>query len=89
MASDDALPVASVLATECTVIKMILITGGKVTPVRYEYGLQDDSGQEENVRTFIHVFDSRMSRKIITHVFGCSNDHFLVHMTMRTRHEMA
>jgi hypothetical protein len=36
----DALPVASLTVTSGV---------GKVTPVRYEYGQQDGSGQEEKV----------------------------------------
>jgi putative transposase len=43
-----ALPVASLTATSSTVIGMLPVGGGKVTPVRYEFGQQDGSGQEED-----------------------------------------
>lgn len=48
LATRTALPVASHSATSGTDIGVVSILGGKVTPVRYECGLQDTSGQEEN-----------------------------------------
>jgi putative transposase len=48
LAAQSALPVASPTATSGTVAGMVPAGGGKVTPVRYEYGPQDGSGQEEN-----------------------------------------
>lgn len=43
-----ALPGASLAATSGTPTGMVPAGGGKVTPVRYEYGQQDGSGQENN-----------------------------------------
>jgi putative transposase len=43
-----ALPVASQAATPGTAADPRSAGGGKVTPVRHEYGQQDGSGQEEN-----------------------------------------
>jgi putative transposase len=43
-----ALPVASPAAKPDTVAGMVPAAVGKVTPVRYEHGQQDGSGQEEN-----------------------------------------
>ena len=43
-----ALPVASLTVTSGTAANTVLAGGGKVTPVRYEYGQQDGSGQEED-----------------------------------------
>ncbi|WP_306391168.1 RNA-guided endonuclease InsQ/TnpB family protein [Telluria beijingensis] len=43
-----ALPVASLTVTSGTAANILLAGGGKVTPVRYEYGQQDGSGQEED-----------------------------------------
>lgn len=48
LAAIKALPVASLTATSGTVANILLAGGGKVTPVRYEYGQQDGSGQEED-----------------------------------------
>jgi len=47
-AAQSALPVASPAATSGTAAEMRSVGGGKVTPVRYEHGQQDGSGQEEN-----------------------------------------
>jgi len=44
----SALPVARPAATPVTPVGVLPAGGGKVTPVRYENGLSDDSGQEEN-----------------------------------------
>ena len=46
LATGTALPVASHLVTDGTKIGMVPVLGGKVTPVRYECGLEDTSGQE-------------------------------------------
>jgi putative transposase len=46
-AAQTALPVASPAVTLGTAAGVRLAGGGKVTPVRYEYGQQDDSGQEK------------------------------------------
>ena len=43
----SALPVARPTATSVTAAEMGSAGGGKVTPVRYEHGQQDGSGQEE------------------------------------------
>jgi putative transposase len=51
-AAQSALPVASPTATPDTVAGMGPARGGKVTPVRYEHGQQDDSGQEESDARF-------------------------------------
>lgn len=48
LAAIKALPVASLTATSGTAANIVLAGGGKVTPVRYEYGQQDGSGQEED-----------------------------------------
>lgn len=48
LATGTALPVASHSAMNDTGIGIISISGGKVTPVRYECGQQDTSGQEIN-----------------------------------------
>jgi putative transposase len=48
LAARTALPVASPAATSGTVAGMGPAAVGEVTPVRYEYGQQDGSGQEEN-----------------------------------------
>jgi len=45
LAAIKALPVASLTATSGTAANIVLAGGGKVTPVRYEYGQQDGSGQ--------------------------------------------
>jgi putative transposase len=47
-AAQSALPVASPAATPGTAADMGSAGGGKVTPVRHEYGQQDGSGQEQN-----------------------------------------
>ena len=52
LAARDALPVASPAATPGTVAGMVPAAGGEVTPVRYEHGQQDGSGQEENAAHF-------------------------------------
>jgi len=46
LATETALPVASHPVMEDTKIGLIPVLGGKVTPVRYECGLKDASGQE-------------------------------------------
>lgn len=46
--AQSALPVASPAATSDTFVGMMPAKVGKVTPVRYECGQQDGSGQEEN-----------------------------------------
>ncbi len=46
--SQNALPVASRTAMCGTALGALPAAGGKVTPVRHECGLQDDSGQEED-----------------------------------------
>jgi putative transposase len=48
LAARTALPVASPAATSGTVAGMHPAPVGEVTPVRYEHGQQDGSGQEEN-----------------------------------------
>jgi putative transposase len=48
LAAQTALPVASSAATQDTAAGDGPAGDGKVTPVRYEYGQQDGSGQEEN-----------------------------------------
>ncbi|MCD2519542.1 helix-turn-helix domain-containing protein [Massilia sp. G4R7] len=48
LAAVTALPVASLTATSGTAAGISPAGGGKVTPVRYEYGQQDGSGQEED-----------------------------------------
>lgn len=50
LAAITALPVASLTATSGTAASILLAGGGKVTPVRYEYGQQDGSGQEEDAK---------------------------------------
>ena len=47
-AAHSALPVASPAVMPGTAAGMGLAAGGKETPVRYEYGQQDGSGQEKN-----------------------------------------
>ncbi|MGX9221400.1 RNA-guided endonuclease InsQ/TnpB family protein [Massilia varians] len=51
-----ALPVASLAATPGTAAGLGLAGGGEVTPVRYEHGQQDGSGQEENGAHFCPHF---------------------------------
>ena len=46
--SRNALPVASRTVTSGTASGALPVVGGKVTPVRYEFGQQDGSGQEED-----------------------------------------
>jgi len=46
-AAQSALPVASSAVTSGTAAEMNSAGGGEVTPVRYEHGRQDGSGQEE------------------------------------------
>jgi len=52
LAARPALPVASPAATPGTAAGMHPVAGGKVTPVRHEYGQQDGSGQEEDGEHF-------------------------------------
>jgi putative transposase len=52
LAAQSALPVASLVATPGTAADMGSAAVGKVTPVRYEYGQQDGSEQEENRARF-------------------------------------
>ena len=52
-AVSSALPVARPAATPVTPAGVLPAEGGKVTPVRYENGQQDGSGQEEND---VHVY---------------------------------
>lgn len=47
LATETALPVASQSVTSDTGVEIISTLGGKVTPVRYECGFQDTSGQEK------------------------------------------
>jgi putative transposase len=56
LATETALPVASPSSNGGAAMGMVPTVAGKVTPVRYECGQQDTSGQEENRA---HVFDSR------------------------------
>lgn len=51
LATETALPVASQSVTNDTRMRSS-IPGGKVTPVRYECGQEDASGQEENAEHF-------------------------------------
>jgi len=55
-----ALPVASLAATSGTAVGIWSTLGGKVTPVRYEHGQQDGSGQEEDAEHFCSRLDSRL-----------------------------
>ena len=48
LATENALPVASQSVTNDIGLEMIFIPSGKVTPVSYECGHQDTSGQEKN-----------------------------------------
>ena len=48
LAAQTALPEASQAVTRGTAAGTVPAVGGKVTPVRHEYGQQDGSGQEEN-----------------------------------------
>jgi putative transposase len=56
LAVRTALPVASPAATSGTVAGMVPVAGGEVTPVRYEHGHQDGSGQEEDAAHFCARF---------------------------------
>ena len=56
LAARTALPVASPAATSGTVAGMVPAAGGEVTPVRYEHGHQDGSGQEEDAAHFCARF---------------------------------
>ncbi|MDN4036752.1 zinc ribbon domain-containing protein [Massilia sp. YIM B02443] len=47
LAAQTALPEASQAVTRGTAAGTVPAAGGKVTPVRHEYGHQDGSGQEE------------------------------------------
>jgi putative transposase len=57
-AAQSALPVASPAVTSDTLVGMVPVGAGKVTPVRHECGQQDGSGQEENDAPFEHIFES-------------------------------
>ena len=48
LATETALPVASPSSNGGAAAGMVPATAGKVTPVRYECGEQDTSGQEKN-----------------------------------------
>lgn len=48
LAAATALPEASPAVTPDTAAGLAPARGGEVTPVRYEHGQQDGSGQEEN-----------------------------------------
>ena len=48
LATITALPEANQLVTEDTTVERFSIVVGEVTPVRYECGQQDTSGQEKN-----------------------------------------
>ncbi|GIW28210.1 MAG: hypothetical protein KatS3mg070_1573 [Meiothermus sp.] len=48
LATATALPVASPSGNGGTAAETVSAAGGKVTPVRYEEGQQDPSGQEKN-----------------------------------------
>ena len=52
LGAGTALPVASPAVTPGTAAGQSPAGGGKVTPVRYEHGRQDGSGQEENAAHF-------------------------------------
>jgi len=52
LAARTALPVASPAATLDTAARMVPAADGEVTPVRYEHGQQDGSGQEEDAAHF-------------------------------------
>ncbi len=56
LATKTVLPVASYSVMNSTEIGMVSISGGKVTPVRYECGLKDASGQEKNREHFCSHF---------------------------------
>ena len=60
LATETALPVASPTSNGGAASGTVPAVVGKVTPVRYDGGQQDTSGQEENVRTFAHFLDSRL-----------------------------
>jgi len=72
-AARTALPVASPAATSGTVAGMGPAAVGEVTPVRYEHGQQDGSGQEEDAAHFAHVFDSSVLMSLRT-TAGCSQE---------------
>jgi len=59
LATETALPVASPSSNGGAAAGIVPAVVGKVTPVRYDGSQEDPSGQEENVRTFAHIFDSR------------------------------
>ena len=56
LAARTALPVASQAVTPGTVVGLEPVGGGEVTPVRYEHGHQDGSGQEEDGAHFCTRF---------------------------------
>jgi putative transposase len=56
LATINALPVASQSVTKDTEVGIISTSGGKVTPVRYEGGLKDTSGQEINRNHICSLF---------------------------------
>src|SRR5262249_11135853 len=56
LATRNALPVASQSVTKDTEVGIISTSGGKVTPVSYEGGLKDTSGQEINREHICSLF---------------------------------
>jgi len=58
LAARTALPVASPAVMPGTVAGMVPAAVGEVTPVRYEHGQQDGSGQEEDAAHFCARFES-------------------------------
>jgi putative transposase len=56
LATKNALPVASQSVTNDTEVGAMSTSGGKVTPVRYEGGLKDTSGQEEKREHICSLF---------------------------------
>lgn len=60
LVAKTALPEASQAVTHGTAAGTVQAVGGKVTPVRDEYGQQDGSGQEENGVHICASFDSSL-----------------------------
>ena len=56
LATETALLVASFVGNDNTALEKVFNVVEKVTPVRYECGLQDASGQEENCEHFCSHF---------------------------------
>ena len=54
LATTTALPVASPSSNGGAAARIGLVVAGEVTPVRYEAGQQDRSGQEGNVHVCTH-----------------------------------